>query len=404
MWARRRSTKMRKVIGSVTRVEAPVGPLTGTLVLDLGQTAVGPVTAMFLAYLGATVIKVEQPRGELGRFDVSRKHGAGFTFLSTNLGKYGIVLDFKNPEDYSYACALIGRADVLIENFRSPAVMRRLGLDYFTVLRSLNPRLVYLQSSSFQGRGPFRDLTSFEWAAQALSGFAGTTGQPDGRPEFSRGSAYLDWTGAMINTIAVLAGLHQRTMTGEGGMLSTSQFASSVYAGASRLAQHPTATASGPRLGHDFGQDMLDRAFATADGYITVCTPTLGIWRRLMQAAGLAANTPMDPTGIELEALIKAGTTTEWLSRLRAARVPAGANGAAPTLVDGLRVERQIVEDRLIEEHDPLRGGVLYAAPPWEVVGSPLVRPRPAPGLGEHDELVKAILRPRPRTEGRGPS
>ena len=88
---------MRAVRGTVQRAEHPVGPLTGTLVLDFGQTAVGPVSTMFLGYLGATVIKVEQPRGDLGRFDVSRKHDAGMTFLSTNVGKYGLVLDCKDP-------------------------------------------------------------------------------------------------------------------------------------------------------------------------------------------------------------------------------------------------------------------------------------------------------------------
>src|SRR5215472_9788253 len=140
---------MRKVLGSVARVEVPAGPLAGILVLDFGQTAVGPVSAMLLAHLGATVIKVEQPRGEIGRFDVSRKHGAGFTFLSTNLGKYGVTLDLKDPGDYSYALALIRRADILMDNFRSPDVLSRLGLDYFDVLKQVNPALVYLQSSSF---------------------------------------------------------------------------------------------------------------------------------------------------------------------------------------------------------------------------------------------------------------
>src|SRR6516165_4424046 len=113
---------MRKVLGTVAHVDLPAGPLAGMLVLDFGQTAVGPVSAMFLGYLGATVIKIEQPRGEIGRFDVSRKHGAGFTFLSTNLGKYGVTLDLKDPIDYSHALTLIGRADVLIDNFRSPDV------------------------------------------------------------------------------------------------------------------------------------------------------------------------------------------------------------------------------------------------------------------------------------------
>jgi crotonobetainyl-CoA:carnitine CoA-transferase CaiB-like acyl-CoA transferase len=351
---------------------------------------------MFLGYLGATVIKVEQPRGEIGRFDVSRKHDAGFTFLSTNLGKYGITLDLKDPIDYSYALTLMARADVLIDNFRNPDVLGRLGFDYVDVLRAVNPALVYLQSSSFQGRGPLRALTSFEWVAQAVSGFSGATGSAGGGPEFSRGTAYLDWTGAMINTVAVLAALHLRRRTGEGCMLSTSQFGTSVFAGASRLATYIVAPEAAPRLGHDFGGDMLDRAFVTADGYIGVCAPTQAAWRRLMDAVGLPAQTPVDSSGRELESLCGSGPTEEWQACLRRCRVPSASAGSASTLVGALRSEPQIRAEGLVEERDPGRGGVLYAAPPWQIVDVTLGPWRSAPELGEHDELVKAVMDPAP--------
>jgi crotonobetainyl-CoA:carnitine CoA-transferase CaiB-like acyl-CoA transferase len=387
---------MRKVLGTVTRSEPPTGPLVSTLVLDFGQTAVGPVSAMFLGYLGATVIKVELPRGEIGRFDVSRKRGAGFTFLSTNLGKYGVTLDLKDPVDYSYAVTLIARADVLVDNFRSPDVMRRLHLDYFDVLKPVNPALVYLQSSSFQGRGPLQALTSFEWVAQALSGFAGATGSVAGGPEFSRGTAHLDWTGAMINTVAVLAGLHLRGATGEGSMLSTSQFGSSVFAGASRIAAIIAAPDARPRLGHDFGQEMLDRAFVTADGFLAICAPTEAIWRRLMGAVGLPPETPVDPTGAMLEPLIQSRPTGEWVARLRPARIPSASAPSASTLVAGLKHEPQVLAQALIQDRDPGRGGVLYAAPPWEIMDVNPAPMRPAPELGEHDELVKCVIGPEP--------
>jgi formyl-CoA transferase len=385
---------MRAVSGAVTRAQRSAGPLGGRRVLDFGQTAVGPVTAMFLGFLGATVIKVEQPRGDLGRFDVSRRADAGFTFLSTNLGKYGVVLDLKDRLDHAYALALIARADVLIDNFRNPDVMRRLGLDYFDVLRSVSPGIVYLQASSFQGRGPFRDFPSFEWAAQAMSGFAGATGATGGSPEFSRGTAYLDWSGAMMNTVAVLAGLHRRRATGEGSMLSTSQFGTSVFVGASRLAAYSLDHHAMARLGNDFGRDMLDRAFATSDGYVAVCAPTKAIWRRLVEALHLPLDTPVDPGGIEIEPIMKSAGTDEWLARLREARVPVGAVRGASTLIPALRAEPQVVVEDLIRQHDSRRGGVFYAAPPWATVDAGEAPPLSAPELGEHDELVKGLLEP----------
>jgi crotonobetainyl-CoA:carnitine CoA-transferase CaiB-like acyl-CoA transferase len=283
---------------------------------------------------------------------------------------------------------------VLIDNFRSPDVMRRLGLDYFDVLRPTNPDLVYLQASSFQGRGPLHRFPSFEWAAQALSGYAGATGAAGGEPEFSRGTAFLDWSGAMINTIAVLAGLHRRQATGQGSMLSTSQFGTSVFVGASRLASFFLHADAPPRLGHQFGSDMLDRAFATADGHVSVCAPTEAIWRRLMQALQLPADTPIDSAGLELEPLIKSASTSEWLGRLRRARVPTGAAHPAPTLVQTLRSEPQVLAEDLLREYDELRGGILYPAPPWVVVDAREGSPRPAPELGEHDQLVKTLLAP----------
>jgi crotonobetainyl-CoA:carnitine CoA-transferase CaiB-like acyl-CoA transferase len=387
---------MRPVRGTVARAEHAAGPLRGTLVLDLGQTAVGPVTAMLLGHLGAVVVKVEMPRGEIGRYDTSRKHGGGFTFLSTNLGKYGIVLDFKDPVDHEHALGLVTRADVVIDNFRSPDVMRRLGLDYFDVLRRVNPTLVYLQSSSFLGRGPFSSLPSFEWAAQATSGFTGSTGTRGGRPEFSRGTAYLDWTSAMMNVVAVLSGLHRRRVTGEGCMLSTSQFGTSVFAGASRLASYASGDGAPPRLGHDFGTHMLDRAFEAADGFITVCAPTPAVWRRLAVAVGLPADAPVDATGADLEPIFKSVTTADWIECLRAARVPAGEVGAARTVVERLRTESQTAAEGLLRTHDAPRGGVLYPAPPWEVVDADDVAPRPAPELGEHDDLVRRLVPPVP--------
>jgi crotonobetainyl-CoA:carnitine CoA-transferase CaiB-like acyl-CoA transferase len=87
-----------------------------------------------------------------------------------------------------------------------------------------------------------------------LSGFAGATGPIGEKPEFSPGTAYLDWSGAMMNVVAVLAGLHRRRATGEGAMLSTSQFGTSVFVGASRLV---TASPDPARLGHDFGVACL---------------------------------------------------------------------------------------------------------------------------------------------------
>ena len=104
------------------------GPLAGMLVLDFGQAAVGPVATEYLGMLGATVIKLENPKGDTVRFGVPTMKGTSTTFLGNNLGKFGIVVDLKSPEGKAQAKRLIAISDVLIENFRSNEVMVRLGL------------------------------------------------------------------------------------------------------------------------------------------------------------------------------------------------------------------------------------------------------------------------------------
>ena len=153
---------------------------------------------------------------------------------------------------------LIAIADVLIENFRSNAVMVRLGLGP-DVLKALNPGLVYLASSAYGSGGPLDDMRSNEWLTEALCGFTSVTGPEGSGGEFSRGSANLDWNGAMINTVAVLAALVRRARGGQGeslqgGFFATSQLGSSIYGGDHALRRgdrRRSDTADGRRLARD---------------------------------------------------------------------------------------------------------------------------------------------------------
>ena len=129
-------------------LDASTGPLRGLLVLDFGQAAVGPIAAEWLGMLGATVIKVESPQGDFVRWATPLIGGMGTTFIGNNLTKLGVVVDLKTAEGLERARQLIAHADVLIENFRSPAIMERLGLGY-DVIAALNPRIIYLQASAF---------------------------------------------------------------------------------------------------------------------------------------------------------------------------------------------------------------------------------------------------------------
>ena len=157
------------------------------------------------------------------------------------------MLDLKDPPDHAQALRLIESADVLVENFRSPEVMRRLGLGY-ELLSEHNPRLIYLQSSAYGPRGPMHGMTSNEWFSQAAAGLTSVTGEAGGRQQFSRGTATLDWSGAFTNLQALLVALYVRERTGRGTFIQTSQLQSTIVGATSRIAEY---FASGRAPGSD---------------------------------------------------------------------------------------------------------------------------------------------------------
>ena len=258
--------------------EGWTGPLSGLRVLDFGQAAVGPIAVEYLGWLGADAIKVESPRGDTVRGTRPMLRGTGHTFLGNNLNKRGVVLDLKDPAGHAQALRLIGSADVLVENFRSPEVMRRLGLGY-ELLREHNPRLIYLQSSAYGPRGPMHGMTSNEWFSQAAAGLTSVTGEAGGRQEFSRGTATLDWGGAFTNLQAILVALYVRERTGRGTFIQTSQLQSTIAGATSRIAEYfasgrAPGTAPGP-MGSARPNIVPDQVFACADGYVAVpASPT----------------------------------------------------------------------------------------------------------------------------------
>lgn len=380
------------------------GPLTGIRVLDFGQAAVGPIAAEYLGELGADVIKIESPQGDMVRQGKPTMRGMGHTFLGNNLTKRGIVLDLKQDADREVALKLIATADVLIENFRSPEVMERLGLGYAR-LSAVNPRLVYLQSSAYGPHGPMHGMISNDWFAQASSGATSVTGQPGGPPEFSRGTASLDWVGAFVNLEAVLIALYVRERTGRGMMVQTSQFQSAMVAGTTRIAEY-LATGTPPRpMGSARPNVVPDQAFAARDGYFTVSVPHDGVWRRLCDALGRPdlRDDPRFTTNagrvVHRDALIpvleetfRADTAAEWVRGLREAGVPAGEFHRGRTLSAGLLAHPQVQAEGMMSVLDTPWGAMATAEPHWRFDKTRPCITRPSPAHGQHQDEVLAEL------------
>jgi crotonobetainyl-CoA:carnitine CoA-transferase CaiB-like acyl-CoA transferase len=380
------------------------GPLRGLLVLDFGQAAVGPIAAEWLGMLGATVIKVEAPKGDFVRWATPLIGGMGTTFIGNNLTKLGVVVDLKTAEGLARARQLIAHADVLVENFRSPAIMERLGLGY-EVMAAINPRIIYVQASAFGREGPWVGMFSHEWVAQTVSGFVSVTGNSEGIPEWSRATANQDWNGAMINLVVVLAGLLRREQTGRGMMIETAQLGSSIFAGITRFAEL-LATGHGPRpMGSARPNLVPDQSFSTADGYINVCAPTEKSWRKLCQlldspvlaAARFADNDSRiayrDDLISILNSIFEQRSSAEWIERLARAGVPCGPHECRRRQSDVLLAHPQVRANEMLQQVETPHGSIRSQAPQWKFEKTPAAIMRGCPMLGQDTERVLAELK-----------
>jgi crotonobetainyl-CoA:carnitine CoA-transferase CaiB-like acyl-CoA transferase len=200
------------------------GPLTGIKVVDLTVAIQGPHAAAYLSDMGAEVVKVERPGGELNRY----VHGPGFAppsdvmgtqYVAMNRGKRGIEIDAHDPIGREVLRRLLAKADVFVTNYRREA-LERMGLGY-DELHALNPRLIYARVSGFGPLGPDAGKAMLDGAAQARSGLAAISGSPDG-PPMPPGAAVADHTGAMQLGLGIMTALYARERTGRGQEVNTS--------------------------------------------------------------------------------------------------------------------------------------------------------------------------------------
>ena len=205
-------------------------PLDGMLVLDLGQIYNGPYCGLTLGFMGARVLKIEPPEGDVVRR--RKREVEPWPLVMLNSNKESVVLDLKQARGKQIFLDLVAKADVLIENF-AVGVMDRLGLGW-DVLHKLNPRLVYGGSSGFGLDGPYRDLAAMDVTVQAMSGIMNATGQPDGPPT-KAGAAVCDFLAGIHLCAGILGALVQRERTGQGQRVEVAMHEAGVIALASAL-------------------------------------------------------------------------------------------------------------------------------------------------------------------------
>ena len=378
-------------------------PLDGVRVVDLTQVMGGPFCTMQLGDLGADVIKVEPPAGDLARSmggaELRMRGDDNAPFFALNRNKRSIVLDLTQDKDRAVFMALVRTADVLVESFR-PGVMKRLGADYQR-LAALNSRLIYVSISGFGQTGPYADRPGFDLVAQGMSGIMSVTGEPGGTP-MKCGVPIADLSVGLIATNGVLAALIAREKTGRGQHIDTSLFESALAMSVWETTEFwatgdaPQAMGSAHRLSAPY------QAFRTSDGYITLAALTQLQWQRLCETLGRdelatdprfetnAARMANRPALVgEIEAALATRSTADWVDRMLAAGVPSGPiHDFAHVFADPHTHARHMIED---VDH-PVAGRVRTLGFPLKMSDTPPRVRRAPPLLGEHSaEILREL-------------
>src|SRR5881397_1511090 len=350
------------------------GALAGIRVVDITNNQAGPSCGQMLAWLGADVIKVEEPgKGDPARTMLRDRPDADSLFyLSFNANKRSLTLNLKNAGAKEVFATLLKTGDVLLENF-GPGVLERLGFGYAAV-KQLNPRLVYESIKGFGSYGPYADYKSYEPIAQAMGGAMSVTGFPDSPPTYVWPSIGDSGTG-MHCVVGILAALMQRHLTGEGQQVEVSMqdaVVNQIGAGAPGTTYrcHP----GGP------------------NDYVFVFVPQQ-FWHTLLKVMGradLVGDARYETAAArwqhkaEVDALVEDWTSKrpkhEVMKILAGAGVPCGAClDTGEVLTDPHLHAREMI----VEVEHPVRGRYITAGNPIKLSASP-TKISAAPLLGQH--------------------
>jgi len=381
-------------------------PLAGVRIADFSHVIAGPLATHFLRLLGAEVIKIEPPTGDVLRHYTQRKELRGMAepFIGANAGKKSVVLDLKTPFGQEAARRLIASADIMVENFR-PGVIDRLGLGYETV-REDNPGLIFCSISGYGQSGPMRDYPAIDQIIQSVSGLMGLSGEPDSGP-MRVGFPIVDTYSALLAAFAMQSAYIQRERDpeGRGQYIDMSMLDASLVMMASVINPLVISDTEPRRTGNrGFSLAPTADTFETLKDAITIGAVQQNQYERLCAALERPdlltdprfadADTRMTHDAElqdELARTFKTRTALEWEAIMSVAGVPAGAVRPVRDVLDlpqlegrGLKLEID-VPNPAVGRTTILNAGFRFAHDGPGVSAPP-------PQLGEHtDEILGAL-------------
>ena len=377
--------------------------LKGIRVIDMTHNQAGPACAQILGFLGADVIKLEEPKGgDVARTNMRDKPDSdSLFFLILNANKQSLTLNLKTEEGKALFRKVIEQSDVLLENF-GPGALDRLGLGY-DVLSKLNPRLIYATIKGFGTYGPYSGFKSFEPIAQAMGGAMGVTGHPGGPPTYTWAAIGDSGTG-MHMAIGILAALQQRHQSGKGQHVEVSMQDSVVNLIRVALRDHQRYGHPPERAGNQLGRTVPGTTYPCAPGgpndYVYIFAqpqmwkPFLSVMGRPELADDPRYETPearwenRDSMNAIVAEWTRQRTKHEVMKLMGDAGVPCGAClDTGEVLADPHLHAREMI----VDVDYPTRGTYQTVGSPIKLSDSPVTVQRP-PLLGEHTEALLGTL------------
>jgi crotonobetainyl-CoA:carnitine CoA-transferase CaiB-like acyl-CoA transferase len=371
-------------------------PLAGIRVLELANFIAGPFCGTLLSDMGADIVKVEPPKGDMARAMPPQINGESPSFAALNRNKRSIVLDLKQPAAREVLLKLAAESDVFLEAYR-PGALKKLGLGPDEV-RAVNPRIVYTSVSGFGQTGPDHRRAGVNLIIEAFSGALSVTGNPGEMP-MRPGIQTADMFGALFATYATLSGLVGAARHNEGRIADVSLVEASVAAAAWEAAEYLNTGGIPQPLGNKHRLNAPYQLFETQDGrHVAIGTSNDAAFARLMQVLGLEAHIS-DPRFATyasrkayetplleiIEPAVLKRTSGEVEAALAEAGIPCSrVNNYKEVLEHPQSVARNLVQDL---EH-PRLGKMRAVRNPVLLDHDGPEFARPAPMLGEHSEEI----------------
>lgn len=377
------------------------GPLSGVTVLDITRVVAGPYCTMMFADLGATVIKIENPKDpDYTRtfppmVKVDGEETSAF-FAQFNRNKQGVSLDLRSERGKQLFRALVRKADVLVENFR-PGVLDKLGVGY-EALKQENPRLVYAGISGYGRSGPGSNRPGYDSSGQAAGGLWSMNGYP-GMPPVRVGTIIGDLSASLYAAIGILAALREAERTGIGQVVDISQQDAVLSLTESAVIRYSVAGEVAEPLGNDHPFVRPYGLYPCADGYVFFGGYTDKFWTIACEIFGepeLARDPRIDTMEKRFdpqvnETIIKP-LLHRWFSRHTKAELEALVGDAVP--LSAIKSIDEVIADPHVKAREmivdvPVAGRAIpMLGLPIKLSGATAVAHDPAPALGEHNAAV----------------